>query len=182
MSAEYSTAELLKFLDYLSQKGLMNKGTVVARKAASNNMLSILDQSESSDLRKIDINDLATRFGHLKGSKYTPKSLQVYKSRLGKALDDFFRYKENPANFTVGTKPNQRSNSGNAKAETPKRSDIQNIAPEQRRMEPIQSDNLNIPIAIRVDCVIQLNGIPRDLTAKEAQKVANVITAMAAIE
>ena len=119
MSSDYSASELLKFLDYLGKKGLMNKSTVVARKAASNNMLSILGDGEASDLRKIDLDELATRFGNLKGEKYTPKSLQVYKSRLSKARDDFVRYKDNPANFTVGAKSRQRGKVSSPKTPKP---------------------------------------------------------------
>ncbi len=174
MINDYSTEALLQFLDYLSNKGLMNKKTVQARKASCNKMLSILDESESSDLRQVNIDDIANRFGNLEGSKYKPNSLLVYKSRLTKALDDFMRYKDNPSTFVTG------ADSKRTKTKKPDK-----ITTE---IKPIDSftDNVktgqgtfNIPIPLRTGCIIQLNGVPTDLTASEANKIAKVVVALA---
>lgn len=183
MGNGYSTIELLKFLDYLGEKGLMSKANATSRKAACNNMLSILDDEESSDLRNIDLDAVSVRFNNLKGAKYTPKSLQVYKSRVSMSLQDFLKYKENPANFTVGAKPRQRAKANEKNTQVPSTGYNQKL--EETGQQPdasAQTNTMNIPIAIRNDCIIQMNGIPTDLTKSEAQKIANVIVAMAVIE
>ncbi|MDH3666795.1 MAG: hypothetical protein OEN23_07670 [Paracoccaceae bacterium] len=178
MRNDFSREALLEFLDYLSEKGLANKNTIVGRKAAANNVLSILNEQEAADLRSIDLTDVEVRFQNLMGSKYTPKSLQVYRSRVGKAVRDFLRYKENPANFRV------RSSQGTRKARGKAPNDQGNDAAERNRVDHdvggvARADTVNIPVPLRPSCIVQLNGVPVDLTPHEARKIANVAIAMA---
>ena len=77
----YSRAALLRFLDYLSSKGLMNPNTAGARKQPVTRYWEILDDDEARDVRLIDLDGLIGRFQNLKGSGYTPDSLGNYKSR-----------------------------------------------------------------------------------------------------
>ncbi len=183
MTQDYSFAALMSFLDYLSEKGLMKKNTVISRKAATNKMLSILDASEQSDIRRIDIDSLSTRFANLEGSKYSPKSLQVYKSRTSGAIADFLRYKENPANFSIQTKTRTTrqtttpENAGFSASEAPKKPTNSALITETN--EP---HTINIPIPINPNCIVYVNGIPVGLTKTEAQKIANVVLAMATTE
>src|SRR5258707_615654 len=123
MTDDFSKAKLLDFLAYLGKKGLMNRATVAARKAAANTFLSILSDQEAQDLSKIDLDQIALRFSNLKGSEFKPESIKIYKSRVSSALEDLKSYKTNPLAF----KPNitaQRAPAGskteNAKAPLPK--------------------------------------------------------------
>jgi len=177
----YSRSALLEFLDYLAQKGLMKRGTVSSRKAACNNMLGILEEDEASDLRKIDLESVANRFATLKGANYTPDSLQIYRSRVGSAVSDFLRYRENPATFKVksGTRTSAPQNkAGNSKADEQK--------PTPKFAEPTPNDadveTINIPIPVRPGCIAYVNGLPTDLSKAEARKFANVILAFAGEE
>lgn len=181
MATEYSKEALLRFLDYLAEKGLGNKHTIVARKAASNKMFSILDEKEASDLRRIDLDQIASRFHNLRGSKYTPKSLQVYRSRVGTALNDFFRYKENPANFKMsGSTSTAKTPAKSAKKPATSAGSGEPEPPSQGNGEESASiETINMPIVLRPTCIIQLNGIPIDMTASEAKKIANIVLAMA---
>lgn len=182
MSLDYSRDALLEFLDYLGEKGIVNKNTAQSRKAACGKILGILDDNEAEDLRAIDINDVAARFNNLYGLKYTSKSLTVYRSRVSTALKHFFKYKENPANFSIDSvgsnpkiikKPKRVvENSGGSEPERP----------SEKQVTFSQIETLNIPVALRPKCIIQLNGIPTDMTEAEAKKIANVVMAMANIE
>jgi hypothetical protein len=179
---DYSVAELEKFLDYLADKGLMPKQTVVARKSACSKMLSILDEQEKADVRNLELEELTTRFINLAGTEYTPDSLKTYKSRVSKSIESFLRYKENPSGFKV-------------KQSTPKKTFLkqrvkENHQPSTATAEPSinhsqqplpadQSSGLTLPIPIRDDLVVQIAGLPYDLREAEAQKIANVVLAMA---
>jgi len=175
----YSVADLLKFLDWMGEKGLANRNTISARKAATNNLLAVLDQEERRDVREVDIDATAERFNNLEGSRYSPESLQVYKSRTVRSIRDFLKYKENPANFKPTT-PRLRRKSGQSPELSGKPMGIPNdtgestAARESRRITTI-----DIPVPIRSDVIVQVNGVPTDLSATEAQKIANVIIAMA---
>jgi hypothetical protein len=186
LSLEYSSEALMEFLDYLAKKGLVNSNTIVSRKAASNKMLSILSPGEASDLRLIDLDQLATRFANLKGKSYNPQSLQVYKSRVATSLDDFFRYKENPANFKAGGSGSKAGSTNTVKSK-PKKVVVRSPSnPESNVIERGQhtltsAATINFPVPLRPNCVVQINGLPVDLTRAEAAKIAAVVSAMISV-
>lgn len=175
--SKLSRGALLDFQDYLSKKGLMNKATAAARKAAVNKVLGILDETESADVSTLDLDKVMSRFHNLEGSKYTPSSLGIYKSRLKSSIDDFLRYQKDPLNF----KPAGQSTSRADRAKTPASGEPSSRS-EPRRNAPIEAPPaaVNIvPIPIRPDLTIKIQGLPFDLTASEANKIANVIKDMA---
>ncbi len=181
MADGYTPAELQAFLDYLGDKGLANKNTVASRKASVSKVLGILGPDEASDLRGLDLDALMGRFANLQGKNYSPDSLRVYKSRLSRSLEDFLRYKENPANFkptgSQQTKPSRPVMSKQSKPETYQ----SETSSESPSVLIKRANTIDIPVALRPDCVIQINGVPIDLKQSEAKKIANVIMAMATI-
>jgi hypothetical protein len=181
MSTGYAKQDVLNFLDYLSNKGLMNKDTVAARRAAVNTLLSILSDEESANLRGLDLDMLLQRFVNLKGSGFKPESVRVYKSRLGAVLADFERYKSDPLKY----KPNhtardrtQRSQNGDTAKETSR----QTAAPAPPAGTASANDDeiqaIEFPIPIRKGVIVKVTGIPSDLTPEEATKIGNVILAL----
>lgn len=187
LSLEYSVDALLEFLEYLAKKGMVNKNTVDSRKASSNKMLAILSPGEAADLRHIDVDQLSARFANLKGQTYSPQSLQVYKSRLNTSLADFFRYKDNPANFkingvlqksTLAAKVRSKPVKTNQQTKGALHSDTN----PHLHSAPVQVATFNIPVPLRTNCVVQINGLPVDLTKQEAGKISAVIQAMISVE
>lgn len=175
MADSRSREALLEFLEYLSRKGLANKSTVSARKAAVSRILGILDESEAADVTDLDLEAVMHRFANLEGDQYTPDSLTTYKSRTKSAIDDFVRYLENPMGFKSGRKPSKRLSS---KSESNKREVVSGQAVSEARSfrEPV---DFLIPIPIRENVVVYLRGVPYDLSVAEANKIAAVIKAMA---
>ncbi|MFC6760910.1 hypothetical protein ACFQFQ_17775 [Sulfitobacter porphyrae] len=112
----YSVENLERFLRYLEEKGLMPKQTVVARRAACNKMLGILEEDERYDVRELDLESVFTRFSNLEGRSYTPDSLKTYKSRVLKAIKDFVTYTDDPAGFKInGARARRTQTTENAK-------------------------------------------------------------------
>ena len=105
VSNKPSRAALLAFLDYLANKGLMNRTTASARKASAHKVLGILSDAEAEDISKLDLNEVVSRFHNLEGARYTPGSLNTYKSRTKAAIDDFLRYQKDPLNFKPSIQP-----------------------------------------------------------------------------
>jgi hypothetical protein len=171
----------IEFLDYVAQKGLMARATASARKAALSKVLGILSEEEAGDVTQLDIDELMTRFMHLQGKGYTPQSLVTYKSRVRSALDDFASYVDNPLAFKPSVQARERKASP---AKTPgdgstraadRSSDVQ--PRPVASAGPMASSIL--PIPIRADLTVHVQGLPFDLTETEARKIANVIQAMA---
>lgn len=182
MTSKRGRKELLEFLDYLAQKGLMNKTTAQSRKASANAVLSVLSEEEASDVTKIDLDDVMVRFHNLEGQKFTPGSLNTYKSRTRSAIDDYVRYLENPLTFRAktpsGSRPKRSKEGENSLTPTNSPNSITSAKVAERTNTPIGQDSI-LPIPLRVDLTVYVQGLPFDLTANEAKKIANVVLAMA---
>ena len=186
MSSKTSREELITFLDYLGQKGFIPQATANARKASVNQVLQILSDLEAEDVTQLDIDDVMTKFGHLHGKKYSQGSVATYKSRLQTSLDDFKRYLENPMGFRAvrPMKDGAVTKSKKIKLRKPQ----QNAATEssstpssvQNSSTPNELANI-LPIPLRSDLTVHIRGLPFDLTQAEAERIANVVKAMAVV-
>src|SRR5437867_1085104 len=81
---------------WAADKGLMNPNTANALRAASTQVLSVLDNWEDLDISKIDVDETFRRFENKRSKDFTPNSLQTYRSRFGKAVESFLAYINNP--------------------------------------------------------------------------------------
>lgn len=179
MDGNRSRGALFEFLDYLGEKGLMAKATAQARKAAASKILGILDDAEAKDVTVLDLEQVVSRFGHLHGKKYTSGSLNTYKSRLSSAVEDFKSYTSNPLAFRPSIQNRERgkakpSNEGQTNATLPAE-----VRSETRPSTASLAATNILPIPLRADLTIFIQGLPFDLTEGEARKIAAVVTAMA---
>ena len=184
--ADRSRAALLDFLDYLAATGLMAKATVAARKAASSPILGILEPDEAADVTALDLDQVVNRFQNLHGKKYTPQSLTTYKSRVKAAIEDFASYSANPLAFRPSVQSRERAKPRNGKPPSvPKAADnIEAFKPEVSARpvhSAVASSNI-LPIPLRADLTVFIQGLPFDLTAQEARKISNVVLAMAPLD
>lgn len=186
MNGKYSRKAFLEFLDYLAQKGLVTSNTIHSRKAAVNKVFGILADDEAEDVTKLDIDDVMTRFTNLQGKGYTPDSLATYRSRVKTALDDFVSYVANPLAFKpsvqlrdrkppTGTTANAAKGGKDRKSDRP--SQVSQPTPAIVSVGPMSSSIL--PVPIRANLTVMIQGLPYDLTAAEAKKIAAVVQAMA---
>lgn len=187
MNGSKSRTALLEFLDYLARKGLMNKTTVGARKAAVNNVLGILDDDEADDVSKIDLDDVMLRFHNIHGSKYTPDSLSAYKSRVKTAVEDFLNYIQNPMAFRPNGQNSTRKAAEKQRGKEDNRPALNDFKEKNTRSlaesspAPFGTPTI-LPIPLRADLTVYIQGLPYNLTIAEASKVANVVRAMATEE
>jgi hypothetical protein len=180
--SDKSLTGLVSFLDWTAEKGIMAKNTVNGRKAAVGSVLGILDPEEQGDITTIDLDSVMTRFVNLQGKKYNTSSLNVYKSRTNAAINDFKSWLADPLSF----KPNGGKAEKKAAPKPAKKAGAvsQSTTPEtpsnaQAGQAP-QSATANVfPIQIRENLVVRLHGLPFDLTKAEAERIANVVRAMA---
>ncbi len=177
MAQGFSRSDLLNFLDYMADKGLMKGNAIASRKAAANAFLGILKPEEAADLSNLNLDEVALRFANLKGSQFKPESMRVYKSRVSSSLEDFKNYRKNPIAF----KPNVSTvrNAATSKNEKPGAKAKEQKSSATKEPFYVSSQEVSFPIPIRPNVVVQLVGIPNDLTKREATKIANVVVALA---
>ena len=104
-----SRDDLMKFLNFTGEKGLINKGTVATRKKSCDTILTILDETESADLSQIDLEDVIRRHSVLTAGKFVPATLKGYQGHLRGSIKDFLDFVNNPAGWrpTGKKKPNK---------------------------------------------------------------------------
>lgn len=173
---DYSLTALNQFCDHASDKGLLKKNTAQSRKAAANKVFSILDASEASDLRNIDVDAVFDRFQNLQGMQYKPDSLQVYLSRTKTALADFIAFVDNPSGF--------KSSAANRMKPSPKTEKTNKIQPvnsasPERDAEQHEAKHLAVPVPLREGLIVKIMNLPADLSASEAERLAAIIKAYA---
>jgi site-specific recombinase XerD len=183
MDGSRTREALAEFLDYLADKGMMEKATAQARKAAVSKILAILDRADADNVTELDLDDVMSRFTRLHGKDYTPQSLVTYKSRLASAIDDFKSYLSNPMAFRPSVRIRERAKPKTVQSPSETKSaPLQEARAEPSRSNPVPMATANIiPIPIRADLTVFIQGLPFDLTESEARKIAGVITAMAQV-
>ena len=171
-----SREDLLKFLDNMGRKGMIPANTASARKAAANKVLQMLSDEEAQDVTKLDVDETIRRFGNRYRSEYTPESLQSYASRLRSSIDDFKRHCDDPLTFKPGA---MKRFLRKPRAENPSsRDNVSASVGTTSQLRPIAAVQV-LPITVRADLVVQVAGLPHDLTRSEAQRIANIILAHA---
>jgi hypothetical protein len=182
MSGKRSREAILEFQDYQADKGLLAKATAAARKAALGKVLGVLPPEEAEDITKIDLDDVMIRFHNLEGRAYTPGSMTTYKSRVRAAIEDFESYLANPLGFRPSISRRDKPSKSDKKSypPAPKSSEAPDTA-TKTATPTFDAANI-LPIPLRSDLVVRIQGLPFDMTAAEAKKIANVVLALAATE
>lgn len=182
MNGQRTREAALEFQEYLAQKGLMAPATARARKAALSKVLGILSDDEAEDVTRLDVDDLMRRFSNLQGKDYTPDSLMTYKSRVKSALSDFDAYLENPLSFRPSLAQRDRKPKPERSVKPAAKARVETPLEHQsssKVVSPSFAESSILPIPLRADLTVRIQGIPFDLTRAEAQKISNVILALA---
>jgi hypothetical protein len=175
MAADYTRDGLLEFLREAALAGRLNPATARSRMNAAHQLFPQLSDAESADLRRVDLDQLVARCHKLEDSAVRPEVLRVYRERLADALNDYFRFLDDPDSFVASARerralrPRNERTARSAEEETC-----------ERVMLSVTSHRPDvIPIPIRTDHFVFVQNLPADLTAAEARKIARVIEAFA---
>jgi hypothetical protein len=88
----------------------MNANTARSLRAACAQVLGVLDEWESVDIRELDVESVLTRFVNLRKKDFKPDSLESYKQRFRQALRLYLSYLADPG----GWRPQGRERPGPA--------------------------------------------------------------------
>src|SRR2546421_13060982 len=99
-----SGQDLVDFLDYASDKGLMEANTAASSKTAVQKVLGMEGDLSQIDVASLDLDQLLRRFETKFKSDFTPGSLNTYGSRVRGAVANFLAWSHDPA----GWKPSRR--------------------------------------------------------------------------
>lgn len=176
-NGSYSVDNLLQFLKYAGMEGLVNPASARSRRNAVEQLAAELTEDERADLRRVDVDDLASRFHKLEESSLRMEALELYAERFRLALADFLAWNENPASFdTVGAERLRAIPRGAGGRS--------GIGPDQEVAERIALEStenpLNVvPVALGENRTVHIAGLPLDLSRDEADKICRVVRAFA---
>lgn len=177
---DYSKEALMRFLNYVIEKGLVNVETGKSWRVAVSKLLVDLSPMEETDVRAIDIETAARKFANRNGGSYMPASLTTYRSRVMTAIQEFTNYVNDPASYkprSLNGKP-RKSEVKNRSVQPAKATSATLPFEMQGREAPPVSAGLSLPYPIRTDFLAQVV-IPRDLTVEEAKRLGAFLLTLA---
>lgn len=183
MSTDYSFEAMTGFLDYASNHGLWKATTARSYAVAASKIEDELTEQEAQDVRSIDLDIVFQRFVNRNKVAVSPNTLRTYKRRLTKAIEEFVAWRQDPTAYRPRIAGRERSAGGNTNARRPPKEDTpegggaRSDPPAPSGPGP-QSNLLTIPFPLRSDFVVSLQ-VPRDLSAKEASRLAAFIRTLA---
>ncbi len=177
MAKDYSEASFSNFMRQSVVSGLIKPATLRSRKLAAEQLMVELKSHERQDLRLVDLEELCSRFHKLEGSSIRPESMDVYKSRFGDALRDFIAWTDDPKSFAPSESEHKV-----LREQWENEPDGHQRAREELALNPPRNPHQIFPVPIREDLVVYIQNVPLDMTAREANKIAAVVRALAVLD
>jgi len=167
----YSRDGLLDFLKEAAVTGIINPGVARSRKTAAEKLLDHLTPEERINLRQLDVDELCSRIHKMEDSSIREEAINLYNSRLKSALADYFNFLADPQSF--------RSSASNfaPAVQVQKRDSAEQHALESIALHRAGTQDDIIPIPLREDLIVYLQGLPLNLSASEAHKIVTVVKA-----
>ena len=188
MANGYSVDDLLDFLKHAGDRGLMPAASAQAFAVACRNVFGMLNDQERADLRETDLDATIKRFMNKRARDFNPSSLKEYERRARRAVELFRQWREDPASFSMKT----RATSNTRKGAVSQRNPLRGIGRVARSVESDESPAPGLrvdvpePVAleqggyrstfpVRPGRLVTISNIPEDLTAAEAERLAQFI-------
>lgn len=191
---------LLDFCDRIGARGDINAGTARAYRIAAGKILAVESPDPTSvDLRSLDADELFERFVKLRKGDYGEGSLNTYRARFRQAIAMYLAWLDDAPNWkTAGRLIRQpRSTPGGSRTTAAtRRSKPPASKPGTRSDEPAADHaEATVPpppdpagvrlitydVPLRTDLIIRLT-LPWDLTASDAERIANFVRVLAFTE
>lgn len=164
---------------WAADKGLMNPNTAKALKAAAAQVLLVLDDWETVDIKTLNVEQTFKRFQNKRAKDFTPNSLDTYRSRFGKAVNLFLEYEKDPTSWHVPSQAPRKEKKTSEAPESP-----QSQAPKQPQVQaqsvrpPSQPGFVEYPFPLRDGKIAQLR-LPIDLKKSDVARLTAFLSSLA---
>lgn len=176
-------AGLIAFLNWAIRKNELAKDTASALRTGCRKVLEAEGEWATLDIRSLDVEDLLRRFRNKeRGGDLSDKSVAVYEQRFTSTVDMYRKWLDNDADWRPArTRPTTVKRNGGSNGSMPsgaKASTGLNVEPASKPESLPVTGMVTYPLPIRPGVQGRLI-LPEDLTAKEAKRVANFVSALA---
>lgn len=178
-----TAAGLLSFLDWTIERNELVPVTASSYRTAARRVLETEGDPALIDLRKLDVDELLRRFANRTRGDFKEQSLATYEQRFRNALAMYLTYLEGgdwrPAKRASRSSDKRRPTpvKGPQRAASSGSNDEGSPAARPTRAHGAPA-MITFPLPIRAGVRGQLV-VPEDLTAQEAQRISQVVAALA---
>ena len=109
---DYSRAALARFIEFVVAKGLVNPSTAQGWRVATSKVLEELSPEELADVRRIDTEATFRAFLHRHPGRLSPASIGEYRRRVGRAIEEFVRWVDDPGSYGAPGSAGSRGGEG----------------------------------------------------------------------
>jgi hypothetical protein len=175
---DYSRAALARFIEFVVAKGLVHPATAQGWRVATSKVLEDLTPAEGEDVRRIDVEATFKGFLNRYPGRLSPASVGEYRRRVGRAIEEFVRWMEDPGSYAFRSPPRA------PKAEARRRLDpapapSPNAArPRASASTPGLPEGIALEYPLRPDLLAHVV-VPRDLTVEEARRMGAFLVTLA---
>jgi hypothetical protein len=175
---DYSRAALARFIEFVVAKGLVHPATAQGWRVATAKVLEDLTPAEGEDVRRIDVEATFKGFLNRYPGRLSPASVGEYRRRVGRAIEEFVRWMEDPGSYAFRSPPRA------PKAEARRRLDPAPVSspnaarPRASAPTPPLRDGIALEYPLRPDLLAQVV-VPRDLTVEEARRMGAFLVTLA---
>lgn len=185
---DYSRAALARFIEFVVEKNLVHPATAQGWRVATTKVLEELPAEGTADVRRIDVDATFRAFLYRNPGRLSPASVGEYRRRVGRAIEDFVRWVEDPGAYAFRGAPRP------PRAEPRRRQDAasERAAPAARpggshesarsagpsAVAGIQATEISLEYPLRPDQLAQVV-VPRDLTVEEARRMGAFLVTLA---
>jgi hypothetical protein len=171
---------LVAFWKWAADKGRMKANTAGALRAACTQVLGVLDNWETLDVRGIDVEDATRRFINKRNTGFTPESLEAYKRRFAQAVKLFLEYADDPSGWKFNSRessPTKRERKGNGGAATGTTAPAP-TADRAATATAVMSGLVEYPFPLREGRPVYLR-LPMDLKIAEVKRLTAYLNTLA---
>ena len=171
---DYSRAALGRFIDFVVEKGLVNSSTAQGWRVATGKVLTELSPDEQADVRRIDVDAVFRAFLNRNPGRLSPVSVGEYRRRVGRAIEEFVKWVEDPGGYSV------RSAAWQSRMDPRPRLRPAALPRERERERSVEGPSAGIALnyPLRPGFLAQVT-VPRDLTVDEARRMGAFLLTLA---
>jgi hypothetical protein len=172
---DYSRDALTRFIDFVVEKGLVNASTAQGWRVATGKVLEELPPDGRADVRQIDVDGVFRAFLNRNPGRLSPVSVGEYRRRVGRAIEEFVKWVENPGGYGVRS-------AWSARMEARPRPRPRSPGPREQEREPRteapRAAGIALSYPLRPGFLAQVE-VPRDLTVDEARRMGAFLLTLA---
>jgi hypothetical protein len=174
-------AGMIAFLNFLIRKNEMVEATAVALRTGCRKVLDTEDDWANVDIRTLDVDGLITRFRNRSRGDLADRSVSNYEQRFRSTVEMYRKWLDDDPTWRPSTRT--RSTTAGAKRTASTSTNPPAVAPAgeptpETLAAPPAAGMVTYPLPIRPGLQGRLV-LPDDLTAKEAKRIANFVSALA---